>query len=104
MRLLWLILGMSWIGSWLTYGSKRGTWVNLAGMAILGSLCALTFAYGSGGMSKRKAYTFSLAYDAVILFSYTVLPMVFWKVKLNPMSLIGLVVVVIGIMLVKAGE
>lgn len=94
------------LGSWLSYNAAAKThWAFLPGMALLGAFNVVLWGLAAKmSATPRQLYSMGCVWDGLTLFAYSILPLAVFGVRLSAMSWAGLVLVVIGILLVKAGE
>lgn len=82
---------------------KRAPWFPAA-VALLSVLTGLLWAWvARRAESDRQLYSVGVAWDAVTILGYSLLPLVAFGVRLSPWSLCGLALVVAGACLVKWG-
>lgn len=96
------ILTLSAAGVWMTYdGAMRSSRFFLPAAAALGAAASLLWFVSIRGMSRQNVYAYSLAWDAVVLATYYLLPLVAFQVRLSLAGAVGLALVVVGCVLVK---
>lgn len=92
------------LGCYLSYLSeyRQTTWFVWVGV-FLGILTNFLWFYTIKCIDdKQKIYIFSLTWDAIMVFIYYGLPLIIFGVKLDKYSLLGLILLVTGIIVLKA--
>lgn len=102
----WLVLIPAFIifatGGFLSYRDDlKGAWWYPHAFAILSISSGYLWGLAARRMSAQDTYALSLAWDVVMMFSYYVLPLVAYGIRLNEGTALGLLMIVTGVIFVK---
>ncbi len=91
------------IGCAFTYNEKfrQSDWFVLIGVAIGVTINALWFYAVKCLDDKDRIYTFGLIWDSIMMITYYLLPILMFGVKLDKVTIIALLLIVIGMVLLK---
>jgi uncharacterized membrane protein len=98
------LAGVCSLGVWLSYGRFReAAWQPWA-MAGLAASCGLAWGWCCRQTpDPSRLYVFGLAWDAVGVLTYLILPAAFARLELSPPQWVGVALVAAGLLLAKAG-
>lgn len=73
-------------------------------MAAIGALNVSLWALAAKvSETPKQLFCVGLAWDLLTLFSYTVIPLLLFSIKLSTQAWLGLILAVVGVLLVKLG-
>jgi uncharacterized membrane protein len=102
----WLFLLMAGLlyaaGCWLTYSeeSKKAWWYLPFGI-FLGALINVIWFIAAKMHTSHHMYRFTLIWDAMLMSIYYMMPLIFFGVKMDRWTLLGLSLIVTGAVIIK---
>ena len=102
---LLIIFGCYLLGAWMTYTPwfRDSDRYPLA-FVLVSVLMAIVWVYASRSTTQRGILTLSAICDAAMILAYYVLPILAFGVRVNGLTVLGVVLIVAGAVSVKFGE
>lgn len=103
---LFLLAGLCSVGAYLCYRPDwMGRWWYTPAFGVLSLLVGLLFGWAVQRVGDQKqVYAFNLAWDAVVVVAYVLLPLAAFGVRLTIAGWVGLALIVAGTILVKVSH
>lgn len=100
--MIWLIpvFVVCAVGSWVTYCRREEDWAPWL-MAGLAATCGAMWVMAVRRLGQEQVFAFGLAYDAVVMAAYYLLPLAMFGTKPTTGLLVGAGLVVTGLVVVK---